>query len=414
MTRARRRIEFHPLSMLFPLIEGEAFDEIVADIKAHGLHEPIVRYEGRILDGRNRYNACIAAGIEPEFVDYTGADPVAYVVSLNLKRRHLNESQRAMVAAKLATLKRGDNQHSPVGETSQARAAELLNVGKRSVERAADVRDHGAPELQHAVERGDVSVSAAADVATMPQADQREIVARGEREILRAASEIRARRTEVRRAERIQRLAEISRGNEALDLPGRYPVLYVDPPWRHDTSIDDSRRMDNDFPTMSLEEICALPVAGLATADAILFVWATNPLLKQAIAAIDAWGFTYQSNVAWDKEVIGLGWWLRSQHELLLIATRGDMPHPPAHARPPSVIRERRREPHRKPDKAYELIERMYPELPKVELFLRGKPRPRWSGAEAGGNEVEASTAKTEPPRRMTIAELEALAPHEK
>lgn len=412
MTRARRHsmpsIEFHPISMLFPLIEGEAFDELVTDIKAHGLHEPIVMFEGKVLDGRNRYRACAEAGIEPEFVNYTGTDPVAYVVSRNLKRRHLSESQRAMVAAKLATLKRGDNQHSPIGETSQARAAELLNVGKRSVERAADVRDHGAPELQHAVERGDVSVSAAADVATMPQDEQREIVARGEREILRAASEIRARKTEVRRAARIQRLAEISRSNEALDLPGRYPVLYVDPPWRHDTSIDDSRRIDNDFPTMSLEELCALPVAGLATEDAILFVCATNPLLKQAIAAIDAWGFTYQSNVAWDKEVIGLGWWLRSQHELLLIATRGDMPHPPAHARPPSVIRERRREPHRKPDRAYELIEQMYPELRKVELFLRGKPRPGWSG---WGNQAEA---KTEPPRRMTIAELEALAPHEK
>jgi hypothetical protein len=72
-----------------------------------------------------------------------GDDPLAFVISANLRRRHLSESQRAMVAAKLATLKRGDNQHSPIGETSQATAAELLNVGKRSVERARKVIDHG-------------------------------------------------------------------------------------------------------------------------------------------------------------------------------------------------------------------------------------------------------------------------------
>jgi ParB-like chromosome segregation protein Spo0J len=161
-------LKFHPLADIFPLIEGAEFEELVADIEAHGLREPVVVFEDMILDGRNRARACKAAGIEPTFIVYQGDDPVSYVVSLNLHRRHLSESQRAMVAAKLATLKRGDNQHSPIGETSQARAAQLLNVGKRSVERAAEVRDHGAAELVQAVERGDVSVTAAADVATLP------------------------------------------------------------------------------------------------------------------------------------------------------------------------------------------------------------------------------------------------------
>jgi hypothetical protein len=85
-------------------------------------------FEGMILDGRNRYNACLLKGIEPRFVDYHGPDPLGLVISLNLKRRHLDDAQRAMIAAKLATMKRGDNQHSPNGETSQAKAAELLNV----------------------------------------------------------------------------------------------------------------------------------------------------------------------------------------------------------------------------------------------------------------------------------------------
>jgi ParB-like chromosome segregation protein Spo0J len=191
-------LQFHPLASLFPLLEGQEYGELVADIREHGLHEPIVVYEDRVLDGRNRLRACTAAGVEPTFTAYTGDNPIAFVISLNLKRRHLDESQRAMVAAKLATLRRGDNQHSPIGEPSQAKAAELLNVGKRSVERAREVIDSGAPELAQAVERGKVSVSAAADVATLPAQDQREIVARGEREILRAAQQIRARKAEMR------------------------------------------------------------------------------------------------------------------------------------------------------------------------------------------------------------------------
>lgn len=97
-------LQFHPLADIFPLVEGAEFDELVADIKLHGLHEPVVLFGGKVLDGRNRLRACEAANVAPTYTVYTGDDPVSYVVSLNLRRRHLNESQRAMVAAKLAML----------------------------------------------------------------------------------------------------------------------------------------------------------------------------------------------------------------------------------------------------------------------------------------------------------------------
>jgi hypothetical protein len=193
-------LQFHPLADLFPLLEGADFDDLVADVRAHGVREKIVLYQDKILDGRNRYCACLAAGVEPEFEDYTGDNPLAYVVSLNLKRRHLSQSQRAMVAAKLATLRSGDNQYSeglPIG-----RSSELLNVGDRSVARAHEVLDHGVPELRQAVERGEVSVSAAADVASEPAEQQREIVARGEREILAAPKAIRARKVAAKKPPR--------------------------------------------------------------------------------------------------------------------------------------------------------------------------------------------------------------------
>jgi ParB-like chromosome segregation protein Spo0J len=203
--------EFHPIADAFPPMEGAEFNDLVADIAARGQREPIVLHQDKILDGRNRYRACGEAGIEPRFETYEGPDPVAYVVSLNIKRRHLDESQRGMVAAKLATLRDGQRadlvEGLPIG-----RASEMLNVGERTVARAREIIDHGAPELVRAVEQGAVSVSAAADIATQPVDEQREIVARGEREILKAARDIRARKGEVRRAARLDKLVEFGEG----------------------------------------------------------------------------------------------------------------------------------------------------------------------------------------------------------
>jgi ParB-like nuclease domain len=122
--------EFHPIADLFPLMEGAEFDELVSDIKANGLIEPVVMLDGMILDGRNRYRACIEAGTETTYRPFTGDDPLGYVISLNLRRRHLDESQRAMVAGKLANLRDGQRKSAPpIGEgaVSQSDAAALLN-----------------------------------------------------------------------------------------------------------------------------------------------------------------------------------------------------------------------------------------------------------------------------------------------
>jgi N6-adenosine-specific RNA methylase IME4/ParB-like chromosome segregation protein Spo0J len=387
-----RVLEFHPLAEIFPLIEGQDFTDVVADIRARGLREPVVLFEGKILDGRNRYRACIEAGIECRVETYTGNDPVGYVISLNLRRRHLSESQRAMVAAKLATLHDGQRadlvEGLPIG-----RASKLLNVGDRSVARARTVQNMGAPELIHAVEAGKVSVSVAADIATESPEQQREIVARGEREILKVAAQIRARRAEVRHAERIAKLLDISAGNAPLPDERQYPVISGDPPWEREPGISGpNREIENHYPTMKLADICALPVADLATKDAVLFLWSTVLHLPQALTVIEAWGFKYRTSVVWVKDKIGTGYFVRNQHELLLIAVRGDFPHPLPANRPPSVIFAPRREHSRKPDEAYALIERMYPDLPKIELFAR-HARDGWA---CWGNQAPTKTTQME------------------
>ena len=129
---------------------------------------------------------------------------------------------------------------------------------------------------------------------------------------------------------------------------------------------------------MLLEEICALPVGDLATDDAILYLWATAPKLAECMTVIEAWGFEYRTNIIWDKCKIGMGYHARNQHEILRIAKRGSIPPPKPGEQPASVIRVPRGKHSEKPVEFYEIIEKAYPELLKIELFNRS-PREGWA-----------------------------------
>ena len=404
----------HPAATLFPMMDEVALQALADDIREHGQREPVVLFHGAVLDGRNRLRACELAGVEPQFVTRDDADvgdsPAAFVLSLNLLRRHLDESQRAMVGARAKPLfeaeaaarqraSGGDrksagampgsvpaNLPEPIGAPGEARehAAAQVSVSPRSVEHASKVLAHGAPALVAAVDRGEVAVSTAAEIArALPVAEQTELVARGEKEILRASKEIRARRAEERRDERMETLATIATGNRGLDGYGTFPVIYADPPWRYDVVESESRAIENHYPTMSNEDIYALPIQPLCTDDAVLFLWATSPKLAEAMQVVAAWGFNYKTCMVWVKDKIGMGYYARQQHELLLIATRGAPPTPAPADRPSSVVNATRDAHSAKPTEFYELIERMYPGLPKIELFCRS-PRDGWS---AWGNQ---------------------------
>jgi hypothetical protein len=172
------------------LIKGEEFDAFQKDIGTNGLLHPIALFQGKILDGRNRYNACKALLKEPKFVELPlSINPIAYVLSANEKRRHLSQSQRALVAAKLASLKLGDNQHSGGKGVSIETASKLLNVGKASVNRCKKVLKLGVPELVQMVEQGQVVASVAEEVAILTKEEQTELVKKGARAIRIAVQE---------------------------------------------------------------------------------------------------------------------------------------------------------------------------------------------------------------------------------
>lgn len=221
-------LEFHPVADIFPMMSAREFADLTEDIRTHGLLEPVwLHGDGRIIDGRNRYRACLAAGVEPQFRTHTGSDDelVGFVVSLNLHRRHLNESQRAMVAARIANMDRGrPTENSSIEPISQDAAAAMLSVGRESVKRAKKVQEHAVPELAEKVTSGQVSVSTAAVVAEAPEEEQREVIAADdEKAIVRKANEIKRRKREEREEQK----------EEARRTADATPLITLDAEIRH-------------------------------------------------------------------------------------------------------------------------------------------------------------------------------------
>jgi ParB-like chromosome segregation protein Spo0J len=157
-------LESHPLADIFPMLLDPEQNELTADIGKHGQLEPIWLYEGKILDGRNRYKSCKELGIAPIVKEYEGDTPVEFVVSMNAKRRHLNESQRAMFAAELEQYEHGgarNNQDANGHLETRTKLAASLEVSPRSVARAKKIKKSGTLEDVQAIREGKLSVSAA-------------------------------------------------------------------------------------------------------------------------------------------------------------------------------------------------------------------------------------------------------------
>ena len=150
--------EFHELCCIFPRCSDDELQLLVSDIRDNGLRKPITLYEEKILDGRNRYIACELLDIEPDYVQFEGTEPMSFVISHNLCRRHLSESQRAMVAAAVIELRRQEQERITV-----AAAAKQFNVSERLVHYADKVLQDGTEQDVAAIMSGDKKVRQVAD-----------------------------------------------------------------------------------------------------------------------------------------------------------------------------------------------------------------------------------------------------------
>ncbi|MCK6552656.1 MT-A70 family methyltransferase [Myxococcota bacterium] len=399
-----RGIEYatHPASDLFPMMEQPQLLELAESISRDGLLESIIEYEGKILDGRNRLLACELARVEPRFHVWTkgfdGPSATALVIALNAKRRHLTEGQRSMVAARAKPLFEAEAKErmreagrekgqANLPDAGQARdhAAKLVGVSPRTVEHACSVLRGAVPEVIAAVDAGKLAVSSAADLAKLPPDRQRAVLARAD---LGRAGNVRALVRQEDRQETAGRInAQPTPDPSSLIAPAAWRVLVADPPWAYKKRpVDPTNRAAVPYPTLSVEELCALEVDGHRVADlahpegCVLWLWVTNAFMREGFQILDAWGFEQKTILTWDKERIGIGEWLRGQTEHVLVAIKG---HPIVRVTNEStLLKGAPREHSRKPETFYELVERICPGS-KLELFAR-QPRAGWSvwGAE--------------------------------
>ena len=169
--------------------------------------------------------------------------------------------------------------------------------------------------------------------------------------------------------------------------------VYADVPWRYEFSKTDSRVIENQYPTMALDDIRSLPVPDITIDNAVLFFWATIPKLEEALSVVNAWGFSYRTAIAWDKVRMGQGIYTRQQVELLLICIKGEMYSPEiAYSKDfRSLVSIERSNLHsEKPVEFYDIIEGLYPDCTKIELFARGTTREGWT---AWGNQLTQQTS---------------------
>lgn len=361
--------EYHEVAQLFPLMQGDEFEELKDDIANHGLLEAIwLHPNGHIIDGRNRHRACIETETEPRFRTWGGEDSlVSFVVSMNLHRRHLTSSQLAAVAVEMLPL-------------LEAEAKERMSAG-------GVARQQGAEKIPHPESaKGEAREKAAAIAGTNPRyvSDAKRLA----EEAPDLFEQVREGKVTIPQAKR--ELVKQQRA-EAPPLPtDKYRILYADPPWKYGNAgiigdTDHYGHVHRHYPSMSIPELCEMgeKIKGITTKDAVLFLWVTSPLLAECFSVITAWGFKYKTSFVWDKVGHNYGHYNSVRHELLLICTRGSC-LPDTKELIDSVQSIPKSKTHsEKPERFREIIDTLYIQGKRIELFARTEKE----GWEGWGNE---------------------------
>lgn len=308
---------FHEIANLFPLMAESELSDLAVDIKTNGQREPILTFEGKILDGRNRFLACELVGVKPRLEAFANGSPMAMVISLNLKRRHLTDSQKACVATealpwlekeakdrKVAAGKQTGRGHrkvcpkidEPFPDRSDTQAGKLLGVS-RSYVAAAKAFKTKAPDLFEQVKRGEKSLSQARRERNEQQRESR-----------RAANRV-----------------KVSTAPSLEKNSAKFATILIDPPWdcADEGDKDPLGRGRPDYATMTLDELLQLPMEQLSDTDCHLFCWITNRSLPKGFGLLEHWGFRYVTALTWPKPSFGLGSYFRGQTEHILFGVKG-------------------------------------------------------------------------------------------
>ena len=365
--RMVRTLRVHPQSELVPAMSEAEFAAFTADVAKRGILQPLeITGAGVVLDGRHRLRVARELGIKNLPVRIVApADPVEHMLRAALQRRHLSASQKAALALELDICQQERTQADRRRRANLKQHTEVATLPPRGRVRelAAQVAGCSARTMQDVITVHDQDLDLYQQIK---------------------AGEIHA-HTARRQVERARRYAQIGKPRA---LPrGRFDLIYADPPWQLGNP-DSDYAPEQYYPTLPLDQIAqlALPVAN----DALLYLWAVNSHLPDALAVMAAWGFEYKSCEVWVKPSIGMGVWTRNRHEQLLIGRKGNASPAPRKRLLDSVIEAARGRHSQKPAVVYERLEQLYPRRSKLELFARGRPRPGWT---AWGNQLEHNQA---------------------
>jgi len=423
-------LKFHQAAEIFPLLEGDEFEQLKEDIRQNGLLQPIVTYEDQIIDGRNRYRACADLKVDPTYCTWKGKGSlVDFIMSLNLHRRHLTVSQKACVAhaavphyaaeAKLRQLAAQNNQAGrAVREQQDNKRAvpekiQELGNGKGADDSGGRGNDKPRPTdngkahehktkppkkknpegeaVGHAAKAVGVNPHYVYDVDKIYKKDP-ELggkVEKGETTISQALRQIREDAREERREANRQIVSAVPDATAAVAAGAKFATIVIDPPWDwgDEGDVNQLGRAKPDYATMSIEKLLELPVPDLADEDCHLYLWITNRSLPKGFQLIERWGFRYITNLVWSKPSFGMGNYFRGQHELILFGVKGSQM---LKRKDIGTVFSWPRGPEghsSKPIESYDLIESASPG-PYLEMFARSQ-RPEW--VQWGQNAVKAA-----------------------
>lgn len=371
---------------LFPAHKAESMKALKASIERIGQLMPILVKGDTIVDGRARLQICRELGRPPIFEDIgDAANEAEYAKSVNLHRRDLTTWDKASIADKLASMPKGANQHTAEAACSRQEAADMVGISPDSIDRYRTIKNKGCPEIIEKVSKGEISMSAAARLvkARPIHADQERVIEYG---LLRLKKEVYLKDVVDVKRVKAQKLAK-NNAKALKVLSGIYSVIYADPAWLYPGQSKGSFcDPEAHYPVMTTQEIMELPVEKCLTPDAAIFLWVPSCLLEDGIAVLKAWGFFYVNTMVWIKDrSLPAGGATKTAHELLLIGRRGNKALHEAEESLNSWIEAPTSDHSRKPEIFAEMIDKLYPGFPKLEMFGR---KPRSNEWTVFGNEV--------------------------
>ncbi len=370
----KEKYKTHKLANVFPLMNKDSFDELVEDIKKNGLLEPIWLYEGKIIDGRNRYKACKKIKLKPTFRNFKGkGSPLSFIISLNLHRRHLTQSQRAAIALDALPLfkkEAKDRQGKRTDLTSGDKSTEV----KRAKPKVKRARDEAGKIFKVS---GDYIV--AAEKIKEKNKEKFEEIKQGTKTITQANRELKEAKKEKER----KKNCRVAKKTKPASFKAKFSTILIDPPWDWGDEGDKDQlgRAKPKYNTIPFKELLKLPLNKLSAKDCHIYLWVTNRSLPKGFKLLKAWGFRYITCITWCKPSFGMGNYFRGSTEQLLFGVKGSLKIKRKDAGTWFVAK-RGKEHSQKPIEAYELIESCS-HAPYLEMFARNK-RKNWKswGAE--------------------------------